>query len=48
MESGWGDIRFEQIGSSVNGAMGNYCARRSRVSGLLRLEFRGTFTTRLC
>ncbi|HET7238886.1 MAG TPA: hypothetical protein VFI76_07655 [Terrimicrobiaceae bacterium] len=26
-ESGWGDIRFEQQGSSVNGAMGNYSAR---------------------
>jgi hypothetical protein len=26
-ESGWGDIRFEQAGSSVNGAMGNYSAR---------------------
>ncbi|HEY5741278.1 MAG TPA: hypothetical protein VIS99_01950 [Terrimicrobiaceae bacterium] len=26
-ESGWGDIRFEQIGSSVNGAMGNYSVR---------------------
>jgi hypothetical protein len=26
-ESGWGDIRFEQLGSSVNGAMGNYSAR---------------------
>ena len=26
-ESGWGDVRFEQIGSSVNGAMGNYSAR---------------------
>ena len=28
-ESGWGDIRFEQIGSSVNGAMGNYSAEAS-------------------
>lgn len=26
-ESGWGDVRFEQVGSSVNGAMGNYSAR---------------------
>ena len=26
-ESGWGDIRFEQLGSSVNGAMGNYSVR---------------------
>lgn len=26
-ESGRGDVRFEQIGSSVNGAMGNYSAR---------------------
>jgi hypothetical protein len=26
-ESGWGDIRFEQAGSTVNGAMGNYSAR---------------------
>jgi hypothetical protein len=26
-ESGWGGIRFEQRGSSVNGPMGNYSAR---------------------
>ena len=26
-ESGWGDVRFEQSGSQVNGAMGNYSAR---------------------
>ena len=26
-EAGWGDIRFEQVGSTVNGAMGNYSAR---------------------
>jgi hypothetical protein len=26
-ESGWGGIRFEQRGSSVNGAMGKYSAR---------------------
>jgi hypothetical protein len=26
-ESGWGAIRFEQIGSRVSGAMGNYSAR---------------------
>lgn len=26
-ESGWGDIRFEQAGSTVNGAMGNYSVR---------------------
>jgi hypothetical protein len=26
-ESGWGDVRFEQAGSSVSGAMGNYTAR---------------------
>jgi hypothetical protein len=26
-ESGWGDIRFEQAGSAVNGAMGNYSVR---------------------
>ena len=26
-ESGWGDIRFEQAGSTVSGAMGNYSAR---------------------
>jgi hypothetical protein len=27
MESGWGSIRFEQAGSTVHGAMGNYAAR---------------------
>ncbi len=26
-ESGWGAIHFEQMGSRVNGAMGNYSAR---------------------